>query len=125
MAAVTAAGGPTDEADLQRLNLAAPVVDGLQIRVPIEGEEVSPVGVAAAMSGSGREGGHGRPAGPLNVNSASEVELETLPGIGPSLAAAIVEWRTNNGPFLTIDGLLDVPGIGPAKFAGLIDDVSL
>ncbi len=123
--AVTAAGGPTEEADLHRLNLAAPVVDGLQIRVPIEGEEVSPVGVPAATSGSGPGGRHGLASGPLNLNSAGEAELETLPGIGPSLAAAIVEWRTNNGPFLTIDGLLDVPGIGPAKLAGLIDDVSL
>ena len=123
--AVTAAGGPTDEADLHRLNLAAPVADGLQIRVPVEGEVVSPVGVPAPGSATvGNQGGSATEV-PVNVNTAGAAELETLPGIGPSLAAAIIEWRAANGPFLAIEGLLSVTGIGPAKLAGLADHIVL
>jgi competence protein ComEA len=61
----------------------------------------------------------------VDVNSATEVELEALPGIGPALASAIVEWRARNGPFSTPDDLLDVPGIGPAKLDGLVDHIVL
>lgn len=113
--AVDAAGGPTTDADVHQLNLAAPVVDGLQVRVPVEGELVAPTGIAPP---AGSDGGAD---GPLlvDINVASEAELETLPGIGPALAAAIVEWRSANGPFAAVDELLDVPGIGPAKLSRL------
>ena len=109
--AVDAAGGPTAAADVHQLNLAAPVVDGLQVRVPIDGEIVAPTGIAPP-GGSASDGD-----GPLlvDINAASAAELEALPGIGPALAAAIVEWRRVNGPFSGVDELLDVPGIGPAK----------
>lgn len=118
--AVAAAGGPTPDADVHRLNLAAPVVDGLQVRVPVEGELVAPTGIAPEVD-SDSDGRSSR----VNVNTATETELEALPGIGPSLAAAIAEWRRVNGPFATVDDLLSVPGIGPAKLDGLADHVAL
>ncbi len=113
--AVTAAGGPTSDADVHQLNLAAPVVDGLQVRVPVDGELVAPTGIAPPSATDSGSDGHLL----VDINSASEAELEGLPGIGPALAAAIVEWRTANGPFATVDDLLAVPGIGPAKLERL------
>ncbi len=121
--AVEAAGGPTAEADVHQLNLAAPLSDGLQIRVPTHGETVPATGTPAPVPAevAGTDGS----AEVINVNTAPEADLERLPGIGPALAAAIVEWRENNGPFTTVDDLLAVPGIGPAKLDGLIDQVAL
>jgi competence protein ComEA len=59
------------------------------------------------------------------INQADSLELERLPGIGPALAAAIIEWRDEHGPFRQVDDLLDVPGIGPAKLEALADQVLL
>jgi competence protein ComEA len=115
--AVDAAGGPTADADVDQLNLAAPVSDGLQIRVPRQGETLAPVATAPTTAGGATAGG----AAPLDLNQATAVELEQLPGIGPSLAAAIVTWRQDHGPFRTVEDLLDVPGIGPAKLEALAD----
>jgi competence protein ComEA len=61
----------------------------------------------------------------VDVNRATAIELESLPGVGPSLAAAIVRHRERMGSFDSLDGLLEVPGIGPAKLAGLLDRVVL
>jgi len=61
----------------------------------------------------------------VDINSAGQSELETLPGIGPSKAAAIIDFRTQNGPFATVDALDDVPGIGPATLANLRSQVNL
>ncbi len=129
--AIDAAGGPTDTADIHRLNLATPVVDGMHIRVPEHGEEgenatrpliESPI----AGSGSGRSGEPAGSDGPaVNVNQADVVELQRLPGVGPAIADAIVTWRDDNGPFGAIDELLDVPGIGPAKLAAIEDLVTI
>ena len=125
--AVDAAGGPMVGADLHQLNLAAPVFDGMQIRVPAEGEVAQyPAGTGTPDSdpASGGEPGTGPgQAGPvvIDVNRASVSELESLPGIGPSLGQAIVDWREANGPFASIDGLVAVPGIGPAKLAAMAD----
>ena len=116
--AVEAAGGLTAEADRVRLNLAEPLSDGLRLWVPAMGEAAGPevVPLTAGTSNGGRAGaGGGRAGGPLNVNSADAVALEELPGIGPALAAAIVEHRRRHGPFATVDKLVEVSGIGPAK----------
>lgn len=125
--AIEAAGGAVDDADLDQLNLAAPLADGVQIRVPHQGETVPvPVSPAPAAPGGGAAAG-GAPAAPVvvDLNRATAVELEQLPGIGPSLAAAIVTWRTDHGRFDRVDDLLDVPGIGPAKLATLADHVTV
>ncbi len=118
--AVEAAGGARPEADLNQLNLAALVVDGQQIRVPVEGEVLAAPLVSPPIGAPGSTA-----AGPTNVNQATASELEELPGIGPSLAAAIVSWREEHGRFSAIDDLTEVPGIGPAKVAQLADHVSV
>ena len=113
--AIAAAGGELPDADIQVLNLAAPVVDGQRIHVPVEGEapEVDP----AMPSGAG--------AGPIDINRAPAEALETLPGIGPATAAAIIDDRTRHGPFATVDDLDRVSGIGPATLSRLRDLVTV
>lgn len=111
--AVAAAGGALPEADLAGLNLAAVVQDGAQIRVPAPGEEPADAG-GAVEGGSGGGEVAGAAGGAVDVNTAGSAELQTLPGIGPVLAERIVAWREANGPFASVDALLDVSGIGPA-----------
>jgi competence protein ComEA len=114
--AIERAGGPKPKADLSLLNLAAALTDGTQILVPTRG----PPGAAPAPGGTA-----GSAAGLLNINSASETELETLSGIGEVLAATIVEYRDQNGPFTSVDDLLDVSGIGPATLDEIRDQVTV
>ena len=101
--AVTAAGGVTAGGVPGAVNLAAPVADGDQVVVP------SAMAPAAGTAGDGR----------VSVNSATEAELEDLPGVGPVMARRIVDHRTTNGSFVTVEDLLDVPGIGEATLARL------
>lgn len=111
--AVVAAGGPTETADWNALNLAAIVGDGVKVYVPSVGEDVPPsLTVPVAPVGD-------QAAGPIDVNVATVVELEELPGVGPATAAAIVTERERSGPFLDVDDLDRVPGIGPAKLEAL------
>jgi len=105
--AIEAAGGARPGALLQALNLAAPLADGTQILVPREGEAGAPP-VAGGATVPGAAGGL------VNINTASASELETLPGIGEVIAQRIVDHRTANGPFASVDALLDVSGIGDA-----------
>ena len=125
--ALTAAGGPVAGADPNALNLAAPLVDGSRIYVPLLGEVVPPTSVppGSPVGGIGRANGSGGEAtGPINVNQASAADLEELPGVGPATAAAIVSERDRNGPFLSVDDLDRVPGIGPTKIEALRDLVT-
>lgn len=112
--AIVAAGGPTGAADWNALNLAATVADGVKVYVPEVGEEVPPSLTVAAGSGEG-----GQSTRPIDVNVATAVELESLPGVGPATAAAIITERERNGPFVDVDDLDRVPGIGPAKLDAL------
>jgi competence protein ComEA len=111
---LAAAGGALPRADLDQVNLAAPVADGSQVVVPREGETV----VSATPSGTSV------PA-VVDLNAATAEQLETLPGVGPATAAAILEYRDANGPFASVDSLIDVPGIGEAKLAALADLVTV
>ena len=111
--AIDAAGGLTPAADRRQINLAQVVADGQRIWVPVEGEEV------AVIVGAGDAGDDPAAAGIVSLSTATPEMLEGLPGIGPSLAAAIVEHRSREGPFSTVDDLLAVPGIGPAKLDAL------
>lgn len=106
--AIAAAGGAQGDADPDALNLAAPVHDGDRIGVPRVGETPAPVGQTAAA-------GDVAPAGPVDLNTATVDQLDALPGVGPTTAAAIVAHREANGPFATVDDLEAVRGIGPAK----------
>ena len=110
--AIRRAGGPTTRADLSALNLAAMLQDGQQVLIP-----------ARAPKGSPAAAGTGRRTGPLSLSSATAQDLEALDGIGPTLAERIVEWRTAHGGFASVDQLLDVPGIGPARLDALRADV--
>jgi competence protein ComEA len=109
--AVAAAGGPTREADLDQVNLAARVSDGDRVYVPRRGEAIPPT-VSGTASATAKPG-------PVDLNTAGVEQLDALPGVGPATAKAIVDYRTNKGRFRTVDDLLSVPGIGPAKLASL------
>ncbi|HEX6917734.1 MAG TPA: ComEA family DNA-binding protein [Phycicoccus sp.] len=113
--AVEEAGGARGGADLSLLNLAAPLVDGQQILVPKEG--------AGTTSGTGVV--PGATGGLVNLNTADAATLETLSGVGPALAAAIIQYRTEQGPFTTIDQLDEVSGIGPATLEELRPHVTV
>ncbi len=114
--ALVMAGGTLPTADLTAVNLARPVADGEQILVPA-------VGVASTVPGE-TAGGGGAPSaagGPVDINTADAAALEQLPRIGPALAQRIVEWRTANGRFTSVDDLLGVSGIGEKLLAGIRD----
>ncbi|MCK1795880.1 ComEA family DNA-binding protein [Streptomyces sp. XM4193] len=113
--ALRAAGGVTSDASAQGLNRARPVADGEQIVVAEQGEQVP--------SGSG-DSGPSPPSAPaaggvVSLNSATAEQLETLPGIGPVLAQQIVEFRTNQGGFSSVEQLRQVSGIGDHRYATL------
>jgi competence protein ComEA len=116
--AVERAGGALDKADLTLLNLAAPLTDGQQILVPKKGAAAA--GVPAPGSAPGSTGG-----ALVNINTADEPTLETLNGVGPVLAAAIIQYRTEHGPFASIDQLDEVSGIGPATLEDLRSQVTV
>jgi competence protein ComEA len=109
--AVARAGGATRRADIAVLNLAAPVVDGMQVVVPVRGA----AGATAAAPAAGPGGGK------VSLSSATVEQLDALPGVGPVTAQKIVDWRTAHGPFRSVDALDDVPGIGPARIEQLRD----
>lgn len=113
--AVAAAGGPTGRADEALLNLAAPVVDGSRIEVPKVGDDVAVVMFPTTVAEEDPL------AVKVDVNRASAVELEVLPGVGPATAESIVTERETNGPFVSVDDLDRVPGIGPVRLAALRD----
>ncbi|MEO9095793.1 MAG: helix-hairpin-helix domain-containing protein [Microbacteriaceae bacterium] len=117
--AVAAAGGFTAEADRAQLNLARLVSDGEQIYVPKVGE------AAAGPPGSSAGGGAGTIGSKVNLNTASESDLETLPRVGPAMAKRIIAWREANGRFGTVEDLMSVTGIGEKTFAGLKDLVTV
>ncbi|MGV1035184.1 MAG: helix-hairpin-helix domain-containing protein [Microbacteriaceae bacterium] len=107
--AIAAAGGFTAEADQSAVNLARAVNDGEHIVVPV-------LGAAAGTSGTG----NGTDVGALiNLNTADQAALETLPRVGPAMAARIIAWREANGGFRSVDDLKQVTGIGEKTFAEL------
>lgn len=118
--AVAAAGGLTAEADTSGLNLAARIADGSKVHVPARGEAAATV---AEAQPSASEGGPASAAGSsdglVNINTATAEELDSLPGVGPSTAQAIIEERERNGPFSSTEDLMRVSGIGEKKYAKL------
>ena len=106
--AVERAGGATRRADLSLVNLAAPVADGGQVVVPRRAPAVGADGGGAAAA-----------AGPVHLNTATLEQLDELPGIGPSTAQKILDFRDEHGAFTSVDELDAVPGIGPARLEQL------
>ncbi len=118
--ALTAAGGPRKGVDLISLNLARVLVDGEQIVVG------GPAAGAAGASTSGSSGGVGAASGPLvNLNTAGQTELETLPGVGPVTAQSIISWRETNGGFTNVQELLEIDGIGDKTLAKIAPHVTV
>jgi competence protein ComEA len=117
--AIEAAGGPVDRRSLSFLNLAAGLQDGAKVYVPTVAELTeSPVDPQRVESTGGQ-------SDKLDINAATEPDFERLPGIGPSLASSITEYRRNHGDFTSVDDLLAVPGIGPAKLSAIKDLVTV
>jgi competence protein ComEA len=124
---VDEAGGLSSEADRQRINLAAPVADGERVWIPARGEDRAPDVIAGGSSGGGAPASTGSaappdaaaPDEPIDLNAATAEQLDTLPGVGPATASAILSHRETNGPFTSVDELLDVRGIGEAKLEQL------
>jgi competence protein ComEA len=129
--AVMAAGGTSPDALVERVNLARVVVDGEHVHVPSEGDDpatLPPIGGGPSgpgsggggLGGAGTDGGPGaQETAPIHLNQASAAELETLPGIGPARAEAIITHREQQGPFATPGDLRAVSGIGEATFQRL------
>jgi len=116
--ALIAAGGATAEADLTRINLALEVSDQQQIYVPRQGEEQPPIPPPTAPQTSSQAGGGG---GLVNLNTATVEELDALPGIGPTYARRIIEYRETHGSFQSIEEIMQVKGIGQATFEKIKD----
>jgi len=115
------AGGLTQDADANGVNFALRVEDQMVIYVPKIGEEEMPNkndGVSQTLGGQ-------TSSGKVNINRADETELQTLTGIGPSKAEAIIQYRTENGPFKTIEDLKNISGIGEKTFEKLKDDITI
>lgn len=112
--AVARAGGATRRADLSALNLAATLQDGQQVVVPRRGTGGGATGAAGGAASAGAGAG-----GTVSLSRATAQELEQLDGIGPTLAARIIEWRTAHGGFASVDQLMEVSGIGPARMEAL------
>jgi len=116
---VDAAGGFTEQANQEGINLARKIFDGDHIHVPseFETEIPEPVGESTTGENFGFEF--------VNINIASQLELEALPGIGPAKAEEIITYRETQGWFTTIEDIMEVPGIGPVLFEGIKERISV
>ncbi len=112
--AIAEAGGLKENADLSDINRAQLLEDGQKIYIPVKGEK--PAQARTQEQGISSDG-------KVNINTATEEELETLDGVGPVTAGKIVQWRTEYGSFKTIEDLMEVNGIGEKTFAGLKDKI--
>jgi competence protein ComEA len=119
--AVEAVGGAAAEGDLDRLNLAARVVDGARVYVPVRGQAdpgvLGPVGTPSGGGGGSTDAPS--PGAKLDLNTATQAQLEALPGIGPAYAQAIIAERDRRGGFTSVNELREVRGIGDQRFADL------
>jgi competence protein ComEA len=111
--AILAAGGPLTDANLDSINRAALLKDGMKIYIPAQGEQIALDGNSPAS-----------PINLININTATQKELEALPGIGPGKAGDIIEYRQNHGDFDTIEDIQNVSGIGESLFQEIKDQIT-
>lgn len=126
--AIEKAGGVSEEADLSKVNLAFVLSDGQKVRIPSVNESTEVVQEVVTAGGGNNIVQGGSSAGSfvkVNINNASQTELETISGVGPSLAAKIINYREKNGRFKNIEELKNVSGIGDAKFEGMKDFIEI
>ena len=127
--AIEAAGGLTDDADISNVNLAYVLDDGSKIKIPSVNEIGKDDSYISEESGAdvilNENTGGVEKSSIVNINKASEVELQTLPGIGASLAGRIIEYRETNGKFKSIEDIKNVSGIGEAKFDSIKDFITV
>lgn len=128
--AIEKAGGSTKEADLSQINLAYQLRDGQKIYVPNKKEKISTYiievnGEEIIQEGNSISNGTSKATDKVNINTANVSELDTLPGIGPSLAQQIVTYRKENGDFKSIEELQNVKGIGNAKYSDIKNMVTI
>jgi competence protein ComEA len=117
--AVRRAGGPRGRADLTAVNLAAKLEDGRQVVVPVR----TPAAMAAAVAGGAAAAPGSAPAAPVDLNTATGEQLDTLDGIGPGMAGRILDYRKEHGAFGSVEELGQVPGIGEKRLAALREKV--
>ena len=128
--AIEEAGGETEEADLSQVNLAYELQDGQKIYIPNKNEQISEyitsnsgnnVIIEGSSSQNQKEGENEK----VNINTANQTELDSLPGIGASIAQRIIEYREENGNFKSIEELQNVKGIGDSKYADIKDKITI
>lgn len=113
---IAQAGGITDEADLSSINKAEVVTDGQKIHINKKGESSNGEGGEASTGSGGRK---------ININQADESKLQDIPGVGPSMASRIIDYRNTNGRFKTIEDLKNVSGIGDKRFESMKDMITI
>ena len=129
--AIELAGGVTEKADLSKVNLAFVLSDGNKIKIPsIDDVDVEKENYISLDGGKnviieGNGGTIGGSGGKVNINVATQTELETLTGIGPSIAAKIIEYRNKNGKFKTKEDVKKVSGVGNEKYNGIKDEITV
>lgn len=123
--AINEAGGATRNADLNKINLAYILEDGQKIYIPNKSEKIENNEYIIDGSGNNAKSNNLKEVGKVNINEAMQTELEQLPGIGPSLAIRIIEYREQNGKFNNVEDLQNVKGIGNAKFNDIKDKVTV
>jgi competence protein ComEA len=121
--AVERAGGARPGADVNAINLAAKVADGQQVVVPRRAPAAGAAAAAVASGGASTGATGMAPAAPVNLNTATPEQLDTLDGVGPATAQKIIAWRTEHGGFRSVEDLSQVPGIGPKRMEALRDKV--
>ena len=125
--AIEAAGGVTEKADLSKVNLAFVLSDGNKIRIPsVDDVDIEKESYLSEDSGKNVIiEGNGGSGGKVNINIATQTELETLTGIGPSIAAKIIEYRNKNGKFNNKEDVKKVSGVGNEKYNGIKDEITV
>jgi len=117
--AIDAVGGVTSDADLTNINLAYMLEDGEKIYIPKKGEETQIDSIISSNSSSSIKNKK------ININKATQTELETIPGVGPSTASKIIDYREKNGKFTKIEDIKNVSGIGDAKYENIKEYITI